>query len=359
MGSELVRATGEGLYCAAGDFHIDPWKNAGGVSRAIITHGHADHARAGMGSYLAARPSAPILRHRLGGGARIEGIGFGERVRHGDALVSLHPAGHILGSAQVRIEHARTGEVWVVTGDYKRCPPGHAPDPTSEAFEPVRCHTLITEGTFALPIYRWPDPASVFEAINAWWRGCQSEGKTALLYGYSLGKAQRLLTGVDASIGPILVHGAVAALCEVYRAQGIALPAYEHASVEHAKRDRGRALVIAPPSAGASEWVRKFGAVSDAFASGWMLVRGMRRRRSVDRGFVLSDHADWPGLLATIEESGAERVGATHGSVGPLVEYLRGRGVDAFVVDTRFEGEDGDPGERAGERGTALAMEGE
>jgi putative mRNA 3-end processing factor len=246
-------------------------------------------------------------------------------------VVSLHPAGHILGSAQVRLEYR--GEVWVVSGDYKT-----DPDPTCRAFEPVRCHTFVTESTFGLPVYRWPAQAEVLHEINQWWRANQQAGRTSLLYGYALGKAQRLLAGLDPSIGPILTHGAVERMTAAYRAAGVPLPATTHAAAMD-RADRGRAIVLAPPSADGSTWVRRFGEHATGFASGWMLIRGARRRRSLARGFPLSDHVDWPGLMAAIEATGAARVLVTHGYTGPVVRWLRERGIEAEVMETRFEGE--------------------
>lgn len=322
----------EGLWCEAGGFFIDPWRP---VDRAVVTHAHADHARWGSKHYLGSDAGTTVLRARLGDEASIETLGWGETRRIGEALVSLHPAGHILGSAQVRVEVA--GEVWVVTGDYKV-----DPDPTCAAWEPVRCHTFVTESTFGLPVFRWPAAATVFEEIDEWWRYNRAANRTSLLYGYALGKAQRLLAGVDASIGPILVHGAVNKLVDAYRAAGIDLPEVLPASVENAKKYRGEALVIAPPSAGGSTWVRKFQPASDAFASGWMAMRGTRRRRAGDRGFVLSDHVDWPQLLEAVESTGAERVWVTHGYTDVVARYLREeRGLDAHVLPTRFSTDDG------------------
>ena len=324
----MLRVTDSGLYCVAGDFYVDPWRP---VARAVITHAHADHLRPGSEHYLVAERGVGVTRERLGQWAdRVEGIAFGEARAINGVTVSLHPAGHILGSAQVRIEHR--GEVWVASGDYKT-----DPDPTCDAWEPVRCHTFITESTFGLPIYRWPATHDVFADINAWWRENAAEARTSLLLGYSLGKAQRLLGGLDPSIGPILLHGAVDTMTALYRAAGVALPPTQHAS---STRDAGRgAIVIAPPSADGSAWARKFGAHSTAFASGWMLVRGARRRRSVDRGFVLSDHVDWPQLLSAISATGAERVLVTHGFTGPVVRWLRETGISADALTTRFEGE--------------------
>ncbi|HET6577403.1 MAG TPA: ligase-associated DNA damage response exonuclease [Gemmatimonadales bacterium] len=324
----LLRVTDRGLFCEAGGFHIDPWC---AVDRAVVTHAHGDHVAWGCGAYLTAAPGSAVLRARLDATARIRGAAYGEAVDVGGVRVSLHPAGHILGSAQVRVEYA--GEVWVVSGDYKT-----EPDPTCAAFEPVRCHTFVTECTFGLPVYRWPPTGSVFDEIHAWWRANQDAGKTTLLFGYALGKAQRLIAGLDPAVGPILTHGAVERMTSVYREVGVPLPPTTHvASSERAAWKR--AVVVAPPSAVGSAWARRFGAQSTAFASGWMAVRGARRRSGVDRGFVLSDHVDWAHLLEAIADTGAERVWATHGHTAVLERWLRERGVDALAVETRYEGE--------------------
>jgi putative mRNA 3-end processing factor len=279
-----------------------------------------------------------VLRERVGVQAAITGVEFGEQVTMGEVRVSLHPAGHILGSAQVRVE--RGGEVWVVSGDYKT-----AQDRTCEAFEPVSCRVFITESTFGLPIYRWRAQAEVFGEINEWWRSNQREARTSVVFAYALGKAQRVLGGVDASIGPIVVHGAVGRLNRAYAEAGVELPRAELAT-ETQEEVRGRGLVIAPPSAAGSPWLRRFmrgpatGGISTALVSGWMQVRGTRRRQAVDRGFVLSDHADWDGLLETIRATGAERIGVTHGYVRPLARYVEEvRGLGSFIVPTRYEGE--------------------
>lgn len=323
--------TPRGLYCAAGDFHIDPWRP---VDRAVITHAHADHARPGSAAYLANVRSLPVLHTRLGQAARIEGLAYGEtRVLNG-VKVSLHPAGHVLGSAQVRIEHA--GEVWVVSGDYKL-----DPDPTCEPFEHVRCHAFVTESTFGLPVYRWNTHAEIFGAVNAWWAANAAAGRASVLFGYAFGKAQRILASVDATIGPIVVHGAVEALNRGYREAGVALPETRMVSDADGKADYSTALVVAPPSAQGTPWLRRFGEYSDAFASGWMAIRGARRQRGVDQGFILSDHADWPGLQRAIVGSGAERIFVTHGSVAILVRWLAERGFDARPMETEFEGEKG------------------
>lgn len=332
----LVEVTDCGLFCRAAGCYIDPWKP---VERAIVTHAHADHATPGCKSYLASPTGKIVLARRVHAGASIDPIGFGETIEMGDARITLFPAGHILGSAQVRIEHAKTGETWVVTGDYKT-----RPDPTCEAFEPVRCHTLLTESTFGLPIYRWDPDELVKAQINAWWRENTRDGRTSVVFAYALGKAQRVLGALEPSIGPIGVHGAVLGLNEAYAEAGIGLPVTVHANTETAGELKGRGLIVAPPSAAGTPWLRRFagpGGLSTAMVSGWMRVRGRRRWRPVDRGFVLSDHADWPGLLDTVRESGAERVGVTHGSSRQLARYLAEQGLDSFVVPTRYEGEPG------------------
>ena len=334
----MLRVTESGLYCDAGDFFVDPWRP---VPRAVVTHAHSDHLTWGCGNYLVSERGVGVSRERLGQYAdRVEGIPFGESRLINGVRVSLHPAGHILGSAQVRLEV--NGEVWVASGDYKT-----DPDPTCDAWEPVRCHTFITESTFGLPIYRWPDPRNVFAEVNAWWRDNAAAGRASLLFGYGLGKAQRLLAGLDPSIGPILVHGAVDRMTALYRQGGVPLPPTEYATA--ARGVATGAMVVAPPSADGSAWARKFGAHSTAFASGWMLVRGARRRRSVDRGFTLSDHMDWPQLLQAISETGAERVLVTHGFTGPVVRWLREHGLQADAIATRYEGERDDAAESSTE----------
>lgn len=317
--TRVIEATEAGLYCRAGDFYIDPW---GGVERAVITHAHGDHARPGSRSYLTSRAGEALLRARLAGEGTVEALEYGERVPLGEVSVSLHPAGHILGSAQVRLE--RGGEVWVVSGDYKL-----AGDATCAPFEPVRCHTFITESTFALPIYRWPSESEVMAEIHAWWRANREAGLTSVLYAHPLGKGQRVLAMLDPSVGPISAHGAVEKYSAIYRDQGVAIPAMQEAV-------KG-ALVVAPPSATGSPWLKRLGAISAAMASGWMRIRGTRRRRSLDRGFVLSDHADWPALLRAIEETGAETVWTTHGYRLPLARWLEEHGKRVETVDTRFE----------------------
>lgn len=323
--TDLVCQRPGGLYCPAGDFYIDPWRP---VPRAVITHAHSDHARYGNGHYLAAASGEAVLRARLGD-ISLQTLPYGERIVHHGVTVSLHPAGHVLGSAQVRLEHG--GQVWVASGDYKV-----APDPTCDPFEPVACDVFITESTFGLPIYRWCPDEEVFADVNAWWARNASHGRASVLCCYSFGKAQRALAGVDPSIGPIVVHGAVEPLNRAYRASGVALPDTQRVTEVKDKADLRRCLVVCPPGAAASPWLRRFGESRTAFASGWMQVRGNRRRGGYDRGFVLSDHADWPGLLQAITATGAQRVIVTHGSAPVLVRYLSEHGWQAEAFQTEY-----------------------
>jgi putative mRNA 3-end processing factor len=299
----------------------------------VITHAHSDHASYGHAHYLVAREGEHVTRKRVGD-ADIQPVTYGESISINGVSVSLHPAGHVLGSAQVRIEHQ--GEVWVVSGDYKT-----QSDPTCAPFEPIACHTFVTESTFGLPIYRWREPSELFAELSGWWRDNQAAGRASVVYAYALGKAQRVLASIDSSIGPIYTHGAIESLNDAYRASGVALPASERVSALPRGHDFAGALVMAPPSAQSTPWLRRFGDYADAFASGWMQIRGIRRRRSIDRGFALSDHADWPGLLEAIGATGAERVFVTHGYSDPLVRWLRERGRDAQRFETRFTGEEG------------------
>ncbi|HEL3197354.1 TPA: ligase-associated DNA damage response exonuclease [Stenotrophomonas maltophilia] len=327
---DLVVLRPEGLYCAAGDFHIDPWRP---VARAVITHGHGDHARPGMREYHCSEGSLPILRWRLGDvpvQAHAEGVPF----RLGQVQISLHPAGHVLGSSQVRIDDGQ--QVWVASGDYKR-----QPDPTCTPFEVVPCDTFITEATFALPIYRWPDTPAVAAEILAWRRECEQRGEAAILLCYALGKAQRVLAELlPLDDRPAWLHGAIANGVAVYRQAGV--PMLETLTVAEQGRqpDAAGQLILAPPSAAGTPWMRRFGRHQLGFASGWMQLRGNRRRRNVDRGFVISDHADWPALLQTIEQTGAQRVIATHGNTDALIPFLRERGVAAEAFRTDFGSEE-------------------
>jgi putative mRNA 3-end processing factor len=324
MASPVLTFTDSGIYCPAGDFHIDPWRP---VSRALVTHGHSDHARWGMRAYLATDAALPVIRRRLGD-ISAEGIAYGESRRVGGATVSFHPAGHVPGSAQIRVEVG--GEVWVVSGDYKT-----EADGLAEAFEPVPCHTFISECTFGLPIFRWEPQPVEMDRIAAWWSANAAAGKNSILGAYSFGKAQRLLAGLPA-LGPILTHGAVEEMTQVLRTQGYRLPQTIRVTPEVTAKTHPGALAIAPPSALGSAWSARLGPVEEAFVSGWMAVRGIRRRRALGTGFVLSDHADWQGLNDAIRATGAQKVFVTHGYTAPFRHWLETQGYDAGIVETRF-----------------------
>jgi putative mRNA 3-end processing factor len=332
----MLTETPAGLYCADGDFYIDPWQ---GVARAVITHAHGDHARFGSAAYLCSDACAPLLARRFGPGATIESIPYGQSIALGRTRVSLHSAGHVLGSAQVRVEG--TAGTWVVSGDYKR-----TPDPTCAPFEPVPCDTFITESTFGLPIYRWDSTATVIGEVMEWWQFNERRGLTSVLFCYTLGKAQRVLAELaTVTDRPLFVHGMMLPMIEAYRAAGTGLlPTLPLIDKPRGTSFAGE-LVLAPLSARGTPWMRRLGDLSDGFASGLMRVRGVKRQRAFDRGFVLSDHADWPQLLDTIAETGASRVLATHGHAEPLARFLNAHGVESGVIRTAWEGEAGSDSE--------------
>lgn len=329
----MMEVTDAGLYCAAGDFWVDPWKP---VPRAVVTHAHSDHARTGSATYYSSVTSAPLMYHRLGATIDLQTMPWREPRTFGDVVVSLHPAGHILGSAQVRIQGP--DGVWVVSGDYKR-----NPDASCEPFEVVPCDTFITEATFALPVYRWPDTRDVCREIYDWWMTCRRQGRPAILFCYALGKAQRILAGLtEFTTETVWLHGAVTTLTALYREADIHMvPTRAVSDAEKASTFAGE-LILAPPAAQGSAWMKRFPRAETGFASGWMTLRGVRRRKGYDRGFVVSDHADWHDLIRTVRETGASRVLATHGNTSVLVRYLRELGVDAQPLQTRFGGEEGD-----------------
>lgn len=316
----LLQPRPEGLYCPAGDFFIDPMLP---VSRAVVTHAHGDHARSGSGHYDVAVAGIGLMHERLGADSVIDGHDYGARFRLGEVEVSLHPSGHVLGAAQVRMQHA--GRVVVVSGDYKR-----DPDPTCVPFEPVPCDVFVTESTFALPVYRWPSMDTVIEEMLEWWGDCARRQVPAVLFCYALGKAQRILAELARRTNrTVHLHGAMLRLVERYREAGVAMVPTAPVSESAHGRDFAGELIMAPPSAAGAPWMKRFGKASTGFASGWMRIRGARRRRGYDRGFVVSDHADWPGLLKSIEQSQARRIYVTHGDGEALIRHLRDLGRDA------------------------------
>jgi putative mRNA 3-end processing factor len=333
---DLLVETPAGLRCEAGGFHLDPVKP---VERAVVTHAHADHARPGSESYLCAAPALGLLRRRLGAEARIQTLAYGETLRLGEIALSLHPAGHLLGSAQVRLE--RGGEVWVASGDYKR-----EADPTCAPFEPLRCHAFLTEATYALPIYRWDAPGAVAREVLQWWDAGRAAGRASVLYCWILGKAQRLLAELAALTDrEVWVHGAMEPFNMLYREAGVRLlPTRLVRETEKGASFAGQ-LVLAPLTARGTPWARRMGAHESAFASGEMRIRGRRRRRSFDRGFALSDHADWPGVLRTVRETGAERIFVSHGHREALARALREQGLDARALQAGLGAEPSEEGD--------------
>ncbi len=329
--TELIIPTKSGLYCEQGQFYIDPWLP---VDKAIITHAHSDHLRPGNGLYISAKPNEYLFRTRLGDNIKADFIDYNQVTNVNGVQVSLHPAGHILGSAQIKLVYK--DEIWVVSGDYKL-----QEDKTCLPMEPIFCHTFITESTFALPVYRWQSNEEIFQEINQWWSDNKEDGLTTILFCYALGKAQRILTGLDTTIGPIFTHGAVENLTQDFRKIGINLPptSYVGDIERRSKSTFAGGIVLAPPSAMGSPWLKKFVPYSTGLASGWMRIRGTRRRKSIDRGFALSDHADWPGLLKAIASSGASRVIVTHGNAQVMVHWLKEKGLQAEAFSTEFVGE--------------------
>ena len=325
----LITVRAEGLYCEAGDFYIDPWRS---VETALITHAHADHARPGSQQYVATALSEGILRRRLGDDMALQNVQYGEKLKFGKTWVSFHSAGHVLGSAQIRVEHQ--DEVWVVSGDYKRCV-----DPTCEPFEVVPCDVFITEATFGLPIYKWDSGEETSRRIYEWWQA--DRDRPSILFCYAFGKAQRVLSELmQFTDQTVYVHGAIAALNEIYRAQNV--PLLPTRSISEMPRDYKYTgdLILAPPSGHRSSWMKRFKSPQTAFASGWMAVRGARRRRGYERGFVLSDHADWSSLIDTIQATKARQVYVTHGQNDVLSRYLQEVcQIQAEPLETLFEGE--------------------
>jgi putative mRNA 3-end processing factor len=328
----LFLETPDGIYVPDADVHIDPWRP---VARALITHAHGDHARPGSKAYLATPDTAALIRTRFGPETQVETIEYGQPLTAGGVRITLYPAGHVLGSAQVLLETAAGRTVF--GGDYKR-----APDPTCRPFEPVPCDTFVTEATFGLPIYRWDSPHDVVRAIFDWWTTAAERGDECLLFCYTLGKAQRILAELARLTDrPVYAHGAMLPITAVYRTAGVEmLPLLPLAAVPR-KQSLAGELVLAPVSARGTPWMRRFRSPSTAFASGLMRVRGVRRQRGYDRGFVLSDHADWPALLETVRDSGASSVIATHGHSEPLARYFAEQGLQSTVIRTAFEGESG------------------
>lgn len=332
----LLAFTDKGIYCPKGDFYIDPWRP---VDRAVISHAHSDHARWGSKHYLCHTHTLPLLKLRLGENS-YQTADWGQTVNMNGVTVSLHPAGHIIGSSQVRVEY--NGEVWVFSGDYKLVDDGF-----SGAFEPIRCHTFITESTFGLPIYQWKPQELVYEDMRNWINHNREKGISSVLLAYSLGKAQRVLRAIRETAGPIFVHGAIWNTHDVLLRSGFDLGNVQRILPDTPKDSLKGAVVIAPPSAEGSGWLQRFTPYAIGICSGWMQVRGNARRRNADAGFVLSDHADWNELLTAVKMTGAENIFVTHGFQSVLSRYLTESGLNAAEVKTAYGDEQEEQNETA------------
>jgi putative mRNA 3-end processing factor len=327
----LLEFTDCGIYCNAGKFYIDPWKP---VDDAVITHAHADHAYTGHKQYLAHHLSKEVLLYRLGD-IRLRTIEYGETITKNGVEITMFPAGHVIGSAQIRVSYK--GEVWVVSGDYKT-----EDDGISTPFEPVKCHHFISECTFGMPVYSWKPQSQIFNEVNNWWRSNVSNGVATVIVGYSLGKAQRILQNLDLSIGNVYTHGVIENTNEALRRNGVVLNPTERITMQSSKEEVRKGIILAPPSSVGTPWMRKFGPYSFGYCSGWMALRGAKRRRAADRGFIMSDHADWNGLVSAIDATDCECVYLTHGYTASFTRYLNEIGFNAREVHTLYGGEEED-----------------
>ncbi len=322
---KLIKFTKSGIYCVPGKFYIDPWKP---VEYAIITHAHSDHARWGSSHYLCHTFSKPVLQHRLGSDIAVETMDYGQTRDINGVKVSLHPAGHIIGSAQVRLEYK--GFVSVISGDYKL-----EDDGLSTPFEPVRCHEFVTESTFGLPIYNWLPGQELFAAMKNWVAYNQMNQRTSIFVAYSLGKSQRLMRALE-GLAPLYVHNSIANTNSAIARAGIVLPSYKILHEEQDKELIKNSIVIVPPALVGTTVIKKIPNGAIAICSGWMQVRGSRRWQAADAGFAVSDHADWKGLLEAVKATGAEKVYVTHGYQSVFSKYLNELGIDASEVSTQY-----------------------
>jgi putative mRNA 3-end processing factor len=325
----LITFSNKGIYCKQGGFYIDPWRP---VDLAITTHGHADHVKWGNKAYLCHELTKPILNQRLGPDLTIETLPYHKEITINGVKVSLFPAGHVIGSAQVRLEYK--GEICVVSGDYKT-----EYDGISTAFEPVKCHTFVSESTFGLPIYKWQPQEVIFSQIKDWISGNHDHNKTSVLVAYSLGKAQRLIKGLS-GYTDIYVHNSIANLNEGFIKAGVDLPETIRINPEIKKEQLQKGIMIVPPALADGRWIKSLQNPATGICSGWMQVRAGRRWRSADAGFALSDHADWPGLLSAVKATGAEKVFVTHGYIATFSKYLNEIGIDAEEVKTQYGNEE-------------------
>ena len=320
----LIVHTRRGLYCPPAKVYIDPVRK---VDNAIITHGHSDHARKGHKYYISSHEGVPILKHRLGKRINIRGLDYGEKLHVNGVDFSLHPAGHIIGSAQVRVEYR--GEVWVISGDYKRDNDG-----LSTPYEPIACHHFVTECTFGLPIYHWPSQEEVISSIKSWWSKNATLGLTSVLTAYSLGKAQRLIHSLGDEIGPIYTHTSIDQMNQVIRESGFDLVPTQRLSGILSNKVLRNALIITPSTRRSNQWPKQLREYSTGMASGWMALRKSAWSRGADRGFILSDHCDWPGLNDCIRATGATNIYPMHGNTSTFTRWLMESGYDAQPIES-------------------------
>lgn len=325
----LIEFTKRGIYCKQGDFYIDPWWP---VDYAVTTHGHSDHVRFGNKYYLCHTLTKPIIKRRISEDLNVETLEYGESITRNGVNISFFPAGHIIGSAQVRL--AYKGEICVVSGDYKI-----EDDGITTPFEPVKCHSFVSESTFGLPVYKWQKQEVVFNGIQNWVNDNISQQRTSVLIAYSLGKAQRLIKNLAGSV-PIYVHNSIANLNEVIINAGVNLPETIRIVPEITKEALQKGIVIVPPVMRDSRWIKNLAQPVTGICSGWMQVRAHRRWQSADAGFALSDHADWNGLMEAITATGAEKVYVTHGFTAAFSRFLNEQGIGASEVLTKFGQED-------------------
>jgi len=326
---KFIKFTKKGIYCIPGKFYLDPWYP---VDYAIISHGHADHSRWGNKHYLCHQDSKNILLHRLGKDISIETLNFNQTKTINGVKVSFFPAGHIIGSVQIKLEYK--GKVVVFSGDYKT-----NPDFLTTPFEPVKCHEFITESTFGLPIYSWKAEAELQSQLQQWVLNNQKQNKTSVFFGYSLGKAQRIMSLVD-GIDEVYVHSAINNLNQAISKSGIVLPKSKLITSDFNKKDIQNKIVILPPALLGSKLLKKIPNAATAICSGWMQIRGNRRWKGVDAGFAVSDHADWNGLLSAVKATEAEKVYVTHGSQAVFSKYLNEIGIESQEVVTEYGTED-------------------
>jgi putative mRNA 3-end processing factor len=318
---DLIEYTNKGFYCLVGNFYIDPIKP---VDKALITHAHSDHARWGHGSYLSNKLSVPIIKERLGNSINIQGVEYGEIININDVKVSFHPAGHVVGSAQIRLEY--NGEVWVITGDYKI-----ENDNVSTPFELVKCDTFVTECTFGRPYFNWQPQEEIFNNINEWWVNNQKENRPSVLMAYTLGKTQRVLKNIDPSLGKIVLDSSANAITDIIKAQGIELPK-TYSYKELSSNELNKALVIGPSSIRKSKWVENLQNYSSAYSSGWMQLPYSEKRFKVEKGFTISDHVDWNALNKVVKDTGASRVFTIHGFTKQFTQWLNDQGIESYEV---------------------------